>query len=218
MRHIKNSHLAKQAISAVLLFGIAFVAGGAEQTLQRRALPAPAPTPAANSVPAPAGLPDLVFSYVTVEQATYDGQSAPPPIVVHNFVAPPPSNKKKSDGLPSNDLGGAPYLGCLGSFTFPLQLIVKNIGHADFVPKGSFQVVGVNVGSWGGAKDIVRLSPGQSQVMKFNVSLLPGKYTLKAVIDLHNEVAESRTDNNKLSWPLEVTCEVNRNEVRKLNH
>ena len=36
---------------------------------------------------------------------------------------------------------------------------------------------------------------------------------LNADINLHNEVAEARTDNNKLSWPLEVKCEVQSNAM-----
>ena len=56
MQRIKNIRLATQGITAVLLFGMAFVAGGAEQMM--RALPAPTvaqPT----AVVAPAGMPPV---------------------------------------------------------------------------------------------------------------------------------------------------------------
>ncbi len=50
MQPIKNVRLATQGIAAVMLFGIAFVAGAE----QMRALPRTAPAPAVNAVPAPA--------------------------------------------------------------------------------------------------------------------------------------------------------------------
>ena len=60
MQSIKNFRLATQGITAVLLFGIAFAAGGAEQMM--RALPAPAaaqPIVAPTAVVAPAKPPNL---------------------------------------------------------------------------------------------------------------------------------------------------------------
>ena len=55
MQSIKNVRLATQGITAVLLFGLAFVASGAEQMM--RAQPAPATTQ--STVVAPAGMPPV---------------------------------------------------------------------------------------------------------------------------------------------------------------
>jgi hypothetical protein len=134
-------------------------------------------------------LPDLAFSFVSVQKTTYYVSGAPRSIVLTE--------------VPAAGQGGA----CTQPYAFPLQLIVKNIGQADFVPKNSFQAVGVNVGPWNSATDLVTLHKGASQVMNFNVSLAPGKYLLQARIDLHNGVAEARSDNDTLNWPLEVRCD-----------
>ena len=263
MQRINHFKSATQAISAVLLFGIAYAAGADQMmralpSVQSTAAPSvvqPGTAPTAVPVTQPPGtpvkpmsqgavgisasgmklpqqtnsniakpgqtlLPDLTFSSVKVGQTTYEGLNDPQPIIVNNFVTPPPSNTTRPGGLPSDDLGKVPYLGCLGAFTFPLQLHVRNIGQADFVPKDSFQVVGVTIGPWNSAKDIIKLPATaaqtehvkrfgmqQGQTMSFSVTLPPGKYMLNASIDLHNGVAEVRTDNNKLSRPLEVRCE-----------
>lgn len=196
MQCVKRTPLAILGTTAALLFSIAFVAGAD----QMRALPGTAPTAAAKPVVvAPAGLtplPDLAFSYVSVENTTYPAGAAPQSLVVNNVIPSASSGVNKAPNP------------CGRSFTFPLQLIVKNIGQADFVPKGSAQAVSVTIGQWGGAKDLVKLPVTASQTMNFNVTLPTGKYLLNADIDLHNGVAEARADNNKLSWPLEVKCEV----------
>ena len=56
MQRSKNSHLVKQAFSAVLLFSIALAASGAEQMMRAR----PAPTTASSTTVAPAGIPSVV--------------------------------------------------------------------------------------------------------------------------------------------------------------
>jgi len=202
MQSINLFKSATQGITAILLFGIAYAAG-ADQMMH--ALPgatsAQAPAPIMKAVVvAPAGiskLPDLAFSFVSVENRTFTVGFNAQSLVVNNIV-------------PSEKTGVNP---CGHPFTFPLQLIVKNIGQADFVPKNSFQVVGVTIGQWNSAKDLAKLPVAASQPMNFNVSLPPGKYMLNANIDLHNGVAEARSDNNKLSWPLEVTCKVKANAM-----
>lgn len=140
-------------------------------------------------------LPDLTFSFVSVEKRTYSVAGGAKSIMVLYFPSSSPSDKGRQNSE------------CERPDSFPLQLIVKNIGQADFAPKDSFQVVGVNIGPWNSAKDLVKLRKGESQIMDFNVTLPPGRYTLQALIDLHNAVAESRSDNNILSWPLEVKCD-----------
>lgn len=134
-------------------------------------------------------LPDLAFSFVSVQKRTYTVTGTPSSIIVED--------------VPAGGNAGA----CSQAFSFPLQLIVKNIGQANFVPKGSSSVVGVSVGSWNAAKDLETLQTGASQVMDFNVSVPPGRYSLQAKIELHNAVAESRSDNDGLSWPLQVSCD-----------
>ena len=212
MQHIKNVRLATQAITAVVLL-IFSCAAGADQMM--RALPGttPATAPAAKPVVvAPAGLPlspDLTFSFVTVEQTTYNAQAGTRSIVVRNLVAQPLSSHKK---------GEASRKQCNQSITFPLQLIVKNIGQADYVPFLGVRLgpnparahsLGVHIGPWGSEKDIIRLRTGESQAMNFNVTLPPGSYTLDATVVSAAMVEEARTDNNKLAWPLEVKCERN---------
>lgn len=230
MQRSNNSHLTKQAITAVLLFGFAFAASGAEQKMrapsastaaQPIAVVAPTGIPPVAKPPAapmlqktptptaPAQLPDLAFSNMTVDKTTYfdfDINSGVKSLVVNNIVPSIPSGTSRPPRDP-----------CDRSFTFPLQLVVKNIGQAEFVPKDSSQAVGVTIGTWNAGKDIIKLAKTAAQTMDFSVTLRPGKYMLNANIDLKKQVAEARTDNNKLSWPLEVTCEMNRNEVRKLN-
>ena len=138
-------------------------------------------------------LPDLAFGYVIVEQRTYSVAGGAKPIILSYFN---PSSR-----------GGNPSGGCERPYSFPLKVNVKNIGQADFAPKDSSQAVAVNIGPWNRTMDLKKIGKGDSQSMDFNVSLPPGKYTLKAAIDLHNGVAESRADNNTLSWPLEVKCD-----------
>jgi hypothetical protein len=131
-------------------------------------------------------LPDLAFALVTVQGRSYRAAVGANPIIVED----------KSAG------------GCARPYQFPLQLMVKNVGQADFVPKGSAQAVSLVVGPWNGGKNLGRLRKGGSQAMDFNPSLLPGRYTLRARIDLHGGVAEARGDNDGLSLPLEVRCAV----------
>jgi hypothetical protein len=225
MQRNRNFQLTTQGITAVLLFGMTFGAGAE----QMRALPGTAPTTAVKPVgvspatvqlpavqlpvpgavpkpikglagaPPPLGfkLPDLAFSWVTVEKTTYLVGAVPQPLVVNNVLQSESSGAMKAPNP------------CNRPFTFPLQLIVKNIGQANFLPKDSSQAVGVTIGPWNSATNLSKLLvPTDSQVMDFSVTLPPGKYMLDASIDLHNGVAEARTDNNKLSWPLEVKCEV----------
>jgi len=141
-------------------------------------------------------LPDLTFSFVTVQKRTYNVTGGTHSIIYDEAAGPssPQAVRRGADA-------------CNRTLGFPLQLIVKNIGQADFVPKGSAQAVGVNIGPWNSAKDLVKIPKGGSQVMDFNVSLAAGRYTLQAQIDLHQQVAESRSDNNTLSWPFEVKCD-----------
>lgn len=142
-------------------------------------------------------LPDLTFSFVTVEKTTYPVTPSPGSIVVYD-------HQREAAA-------------CQQPFSFPLQLIVKNIGQADFVVNANYAdfevvgvniVVGVNTSAWNSAKNLANLSKGASHGMDFNVTLPPGSYTLQAMIDLHNTVAEARSDNNTLSWPLEVKCDI----------
>ena len=188
---------AAKNIAAIALFAMTTMASA--QQWQRPVLTVNPPATAANSVQTPVGLPvlpDLVFSYVTVDNATYPVGASAQSLLVNHVLTPAAVGANKEANP------------CAKPFTFPLQLIVKNIGHSDFVPKGSAQAVGVNIGPWGAAKDLIKLPPTASQTMNFSVTLPPGKYAIDANIDLHNGVAEARSDNNKLSWPLEVKCEM----------
>jgi len=135
-------------------------------------------------------LPDLAFSFVSVQMRTYTVTGTATSIVVEDPLA------------------GASADACSKPYSFPIQLIVKNVGQATFVAKDSLTAVGVSIGGWNSAKDLKTLKKGDSQVMDFNVSVPPGKYALQANINLHNAVAESRSDNDSLSWPLELKCDV----------
>jgi len=167
--------------------------------------PAPSPHPAAapsraNTVAHTPPLPDLTFASVNVANVNHVVGSTAQTIVVDHVFPPPASSNSPHQPSP-----------CNRSFTFPLIIVVKNIGNASFVPKNSFQAVGVNVGSWGSAKDLITLNVNGTQTMSFSVTLPPGDYTLSALIDLHNGVAEANPANDKLEWPLKVTCELRSN-------
>lgn len=156
---------------------------------------APGASRSAAAAPARTALPDLAFSSVTVQAWTHLVSRNPQPIIV--YEAPSPAGRQPGQGASE----------CNRAMTFPVQLSVRNIGQAEFITKGSAQAVGVSVGPWNSARDLANLAPGASQLMSFNVTLPPGQYMLQAMIDLHGQVAESRSDNNSLSWPLEVKCE-----------
>lgn len=156
---------------------------------------APAGPRASTAAPARLPLPDLAFSLITAQGTMYHVSGAPQSIIV--YEAPTPVRREPNGPRASE---------CNRTLTFPLQITVTNVGQADFITKGSAQAVGVSVGPWNSAKDLVNLPRGTSQAMNFSVTLAPGRYTLQATIDLHNQVAESRSDNNNLSWPLEVKC------------
>lgn len=135
-------------------------------------------------------LPDLAFTFVSVQKRTYAVTGTPTSIIVEDVPA------------------GGNADACSQPFSFPLQLIVKNIGQATFVASDSLTAVGVSIGSWNSAKDLKTLRKGDWQVMDFDVSVPAGKYALQANIGLHDAAAESRTDNDSLSWPLQVNCDV----------
>jgi hypothetical protein len=166
--------------------------------------PPPSPigaAPAPTSAPVARGkLPDLVFAYLDVNGTHYIVGTREQPIAVAHSFPPPASGAKPQQSNP-----------CNRSFTFPVVLTVKNIGTADFVPLGSAQAVGLDIGPFNSAKDLIKLAPGAKQVMSFNVTLPAGNYTLAAMIDLHGQVAESNTNNDKLNWPLKVVCEIRSN-------
>lgn len=177
-------------LAAVLLNCSCMVAAHAANLGAAGAAPPGSRTSTAAPLRAP--LPDLAFSLVTAQGTMHQVGGAPQSIVVYEAPTRQPNGPRVSE--------------CNRALTFPLQIVVRNIGQADFITKGSAQAVGVSVGPWNSAKDLVNLPRGASQAMNFSVTLAPGRYTLQAAIDLHDQVAESRSDNNNLSWPLEVKC------------
>lgn len=187
---------------------IVALSAGAQTPPVTRAPTAVAPAPAPITPPSPmahaqapiqrAKLPDLAFSSVSVNNTNHVvGATRVSALVVDHVFPPAPAGAKPQQ-----------YNPCNRSFTFPVVLVVKNIGTADFVPLGSAQAVGLDIGTFNSAKDLIKLTPGATQSMSFSVTLPPGNYTLDAMIDLHGQVAESNANNDKLSWPLKVTCEV----------
>ena len=163
--------------------------------------PIPPPSPMAHAQPPiqRQKLPDLAFANVSVNGTNHMiGTRSSALVVDHVFPAPSPGAKP----APSP---------CNRSFTFPVVLVIKNIGTADFVPLSSAQAVGLDILPFNAAKDLIKLAPGASQSMSFSVTLPPGNYNLNAFIDTHGQVAESNVNNNKLDWPLKVTCELRSN-------
>ena len=139
-------------------------------------------------------LPDLIFSWVSFPGGGFPVAGAPHLIVLYEMARP---------------IRPQGPLECNRPFTFALQLVVRNAGPGNFVRNptyGDWQVVNVNIGGWSGLVKLADLRAGNSQPMNFNVTLPPGNYTLLAKIDLHNAGAELRSDNNGLSWPLEIKC------------
>ena len=209
MRRIDRRHLANHRTAASLLFAVACSAG-AQAGVARAPVaapataPAPAPMPSAAAVSrgvAPAQpVPDLAFSFVVVDNVSHSVGGAAPTLVVTRIVQPAASNASRQAVNP-----------CSQSIAFPLQLTVKNVGGALFKPLSSAQAVGVQIGPWGAAKDLVTLAVSGSQTMSFTATVPPGHYTLSATIDLHGQVAEARTDNKTLNWPLEVRCQLSNN-------
>jgi len=124
--------------------------------------------------------PNLVYSFVSVQKTTYAVTSSPRSIVVYDF---------------QRDANA-----CKQPFSFPLQLIVKNIG-SDFTPRRDVpQNAAASILPYfvnNNRVDLHALRRGESQVMNFNVSLPPGQYTLWARI----------LDKVELTWPLEVKCD-----------
>ncbi len=162
------------------------------------------PSPA-SIAPAPSAvqrqkLPDLTFASVNVNNVNHEvSVRMTTPLIVVDHVFPPQSTSG------ARQPAGSP---CNRSFTFPVVLSIRNIGTADFVPLSSAQAVGLDIGTFNAAKDLIKLTPNQAQTMSWSVTLPPGNYTLSAFIDTHGQVAESNVNNNKLSWPLKVSCEV----------
>jgi hypothetical protein len=183
-----------RAIAPVLLLAIASSAAAQKPTAG--AAPNPTTAPRATVAQGPK-LPDLAFGAVIVANKTHYVTDTAQTLVVDHVFPPPSSQGARQAKSP-----------CDRSFTFSLILLVRNIGQATFVPKGSAQAVGVNVGPWNAAKDLTTIAVNGTQSMSFNVTLPPGNYTLDALIDLHGQVAEANPANDKLNWPLKVTCEL----------
>lgn len=124
--------------------------------------------------------PNLVFSFVTVQRTTYPVTSASRSVVVYDH---------------QRDANA-----CQQPFSFPLQLIVKNIG-PDFTPRRDVpQNAAASILPYfadNNRVDLHALRRGESQAMNFNVSMPPGRYTLWARI----------LDKVLLNWPLEVKCD-----------
>ena len=187
-----------RAIAPILLASLAYSAA-AQASVPKGAPTSPTTAGQATMARGPK-LPDLAFGAVIVANKTHYVTDTAQTLVVDHVFPPPASSGGKQAPNP-----------CNRSFTFPLILLVRNIGQATFVPKGSAQAVGVNIGPWNSAKDLVTLNVNGTQSMSFNVTLPPGNYTLDALIDLHGQVAEANAANDKLSWPLKVTCELRSN-------
>lgn len=134
-------------------------------------------------------LPALTFTIVSVQNRTYPVTGAPNSIIVED----PPAGRN----------AGA----CSQAFSFPVQLIVKNVGQADFNPGITWAAVVAHVGNWSDVKHFTTLHKGESQVMNFNVSVPPGKYALQAAVTLPKDMSVSHSDNPSLSWPLDVICD-----------
>jgi len=143
-------------------------------------------------------LPALTFTIVSAQKRTYPVTGTPNSIIVED----PPAGRN----------AGA----CSQPFSFPLQLIVKNVGQADFDPGITWAAVVAHVGSWSDFRHFTTLHKGESQVMNFDVSVPPGKYALQASITLHKGFAVSPSDNPDLSWPLEVVCDLRAVEPSRL--
>jgi hypothetical protein len=207
LRNVRR-HRAIPRSALTLLFVILAVRAAAQAAPAKApAAPAPKPSPATVGVGvAPSHLSqvaDLAFSVVVVDNTTYNVGTMTPSVVVTRTV--PPAAAGSASRQTMNPCGTA--------ISFPLQVSVKNEGSAQFVPLSSAQALGVHIGAWGAAKDLVTLGVGVTQTMSFNPSLAPGKYTLQLMIDLKGQVAEARSDNKALNWPLEVRCQVSANKA-----
>lgn len=136
MASIKNRQRATQGVTAVLLLGIAFVAGAAEQML--RALPAVH----SNAVVAPAGLPPV---------AKPPSPNAP---MLQNKLAPPAQGAGKGVALLSPDAA------CATNSLPRITSINRRQSGIEFKPGDTLNIVGCGFGNFGNGGHLYLVSEG----------------------------------------------------------
>lgn len=144
--------------------------------------------------------PSLAFTGLTADHTDYPGSALGGASITVRYYSPP--------SLEGGNKGSQSSV-CNRPYSFPLQLLVRNFGQADFVPKDLTETVGITIGPWNGAKNLTTLPKGTSQIYDFSVSLPSGKYILRAQIVTNQDksAAPNVHQLHTIAWPLEIKCD-----------
>lgn len=144
--------------------------------------------------------PNLVFIGLTVDHADYGtGHLMGASITVRYYSAPSLEGGVKAR---QNSVCNRPY-------SFPLQLLVKNAGQADYIPKNPGESVTIQIGIWNAVLPLTTLPVGKIQTYNFTPSLGSGSYVLQAHINTsqNNTGTSNGPQVHDISWPLNVVCD-----------
>jgi hypothetical protein len=227
MQPIKNIRLATQGIAAVLLFGIAFVAG-ADQI--RRALPAPTtvqPTVVAPAGISPAGvvaptslphpgsaqLPDVyiqeaILSYPDINAEFHivfpnqPGRKAIPLNLQPTAAVPPAQGSARDSERPY------PVLSCDRALTANLRVIVGNSGQKAYDGMPPQAGVALTVGGAQSSGGFATINSQQSQSVNLGpLSLKPGMHAFGIVVNSGKTGGELNFTNNTARGSFEIRCQ-----------
>jgi len=144
--------------------------------------------------------PNLVFTGLTVNHADYGtGHLMGASITVRYYSTPSlqGGGKARQDSV------------CNRPYNFPLQLLVKNSGQADYIPKSPGESVTINIGTWNAVLPLKTLLVGKIQTYNFTPTLASGSYILQAHINTsqNNPAAPNGPQVHDMTWPLNVVCD-----------
>lgn len=142
--------------------------------------------------------PNLAFNGLTVDHADYGtGHMMGSSIKVRYFAVPMQNSAK-----------GRAESTCNLPHPFPVQLQIKNVGQANYVPQGPGESVTLQIGTWNAVLPLVALAVGQMHTYSFMPSLGSGSYVLQAHINLPSTIAPpSGPQVHDVSWPLNIICD-----------
>ena len=202
MQHIKNGHLAKHSIAAVLLFGFTF-AVSADQMQQRRVLPGTAPAPAANATVAPALHPGAPASAIPTPRTLMPEIIAEGMTISGMFTAfnnGNPVNVRSTVMMPTASSPSA----CRFSGTFQL----KNTGGGAAPMFDVYTMADSQHGvrSMKTGYSIPGMAAGASYTQSFQLDLAPDTYSVILDVDPDHKLKQATQNPRKYLVKINASC------------